>query len=100
MPFVDDLLPSLRGLAGRMADHQFHSEAAEMSELAAAFEVGGWPDLSPDERLYQLERLRGLLHTRGRVGDSPVGDDPEYSLVYSMADAEFRAILANRRERI
>jgi hypothetical protein len=91
MAFADEMIPPLRILAKKLIDQEMYGYLSEVADLLSAFKSGNWPKLSYEDQAVYLEKMSGTFHPRG-MGDSEIGQEPEYEFVLSRIMLEEKAV--------
>ncbi len=91
MPFADDMIPPLRNLARKLIDYEMYGYLSQVADLLSAFKSGNWPKLSYEDQEIYLEKMQITFHVRG-MGDSEVGDEPDYQYASKRIYDELHAI--------
>ena len=91
MAFAEEMIVPLRRLAKKLIEFEMYPDLSTVADLLAAFKSGKWPALSYEDQEFYLEKMKSTFHPRG-MGDSPIGNEPDYEFVLARVNAEYRAI--------
>ena len=91
MPFAEEMLARLRPLAKRLIECEMYDHLSDVADLLAGFKSGNWRTLSDEDQEHYLNKMKETFHVRG-MGDSELGDDPDYRYVVERVSQELAAV--------
>lgn len=85
------MMPYLESLAAKLLQHRMFGYLKAVADLLTGLSGDGWSKLSDEEKRNYLEYLEGDFHVKG-MGDSEVGDSPEYRAIVELIALEMKAV--------
>jgi hypothetical protein len=91
MTFEERIIPKLSLVAHELVDIKAYGPLESIANFLSALKDGNWRVIPPDEQIYWLSKMQGLLGPRG-LGDSWMLGDTTLSECLDIVDAELAGI--------